>query len=82
MNKAEMVQRLIQYLLADMPEYAASAGKFSDDQAPQRILLRSLMNVRYPGRALPMDFYALQDALLSAETKEKNVATPGDIREY
>lgn len=79
MNKAEMVQRLIQYLLADMPEYAASAGKFSDDQAHQRILLRSLMNVRYPGRDLPMDFYTLQDALLSTETEEKNVVTPGDI---
>lgn len=55
-----------------MPQYRDLAAQFPADDAAQRRLLRSLMNVRPP---LPLDgdFLAVQDALLSAETAGKGV---------
>jgi hypothetical protein len=72
MTRTEQIHFLIGRLLRDMPEYSAQAREFPQDGVSQRRLLRSLMNLR-PPMPLEEDFLAVQDALLSAETKEKGV---------
>lgn len=73
MDRLQLVERLVELLLQDMPAYRGQAEMFPHDAASQRRLLRSLMNVRTPGRALPDEYWRLQDALLSAERDEKGV---------
>ena len=72
MNRTGQLQCLIDFLLAEMPEYREQAETFPPDDASQRRLLRSLMNVRPP---MPLDprFLEVQDKLLSAETAAKGV---------
>ncbi len=72
MNRMEQLQCLTGFLLAEMPEYREQAETFPPDDASQRRLLRSLMNVRPP---MPLDpkFLEVQDELLSAETAAKGV---------
>ena len=55
-----------------MPQYREQAERFPADDASQRRLLRSLMNVRPP---MPLDpaFLKVQNELLSAEREEKGV---------
>ena len=61
-----------------MPQYRSETARFPDDDAEQRRLLRSLMNVR-PPLPLDADFLHVQDELLSAETAEKGVVQPQDL---
>ena len=86
MNQREQLAFLIGALLEEIPEYREQAGQFPADDAGQRRLLRSLMNVRPP---MPLDpkFLEVQDALLSAEAEAKGVVdgetlspTAGDPR--
>ena len=72
MERSEQLQYLNQTLLDEMPRYREQAAQFPTDDASQRRLLRSLMNVRPP---MPLDpaFLEVQDALLSAEREEKGV---------
>ena len=72
MDRKEQMAFLIGALLAEMPEYRRQAEAFPGDDAAQRRLLRSLMNVRPP---MPLDpeFLAVQDAFLSAEQEAKGV---------
>ena len=72
MTRREQVAFLIGTLLAEMPEYRQQAAAFPADDAAQRRLLRSLMNLRPP---MPLDpgFLEVQDALLSAEREERGV---------
>ena len=72
MNRSAQLQYLNRKLLAEMPQYREQAAAFPPDDASQRQLLRSLMNVRPP---MPLDpaFLAVQDALLSAEREERGV---------
>ena len=72
MDRRESLSHLIESLLAEMPQYREQAARFPEEDAAQRRLLRSLMNVRPP---LPLDpaFLAVQDALLSAEREAKGV---------
>ena len=72
MSRLEQIQHLNRLLLEDMPEYRRQADAFPQDEAAQRQLLRSLMNVR-PPLPLKPDFLSMQDALLSAEREEKGV---------
>ena len=60
-------------LLEEMPEYRQQAERFAEDMESQRRLLRSLMNVRYPGKRLNLEFLHLQDELLAEEREEKGV---------
>ena len=80
MNRMEQIQSLNRMLLEEMPEYKGQAAQFPQDLRAQRLLLRSLMNVR-PPMPLQPDFLAVQDALLCAEAAEKGVvdgaALPG-----
>ena len=66
MCRSGQLQYLIDCLWAEMPEYREQAETLAPDDASQRRLLRSLINVRPP---MPLDpkFLEVQDALLSAE---------------
>ncbi len=72
MTRIEQIQALNKILLEELPEYRSQAAQFPNEEAAQRRLLRSLMNVR-PPMPLSPDFLALQDELLSAEREEKGV---------
>lgn len=86
MERFEKIQYLNQILLDEMPEYQPQAARFPREDAAQRRLLRSLMNVR-PPRPLNPRFLQIQDELLSAEREAKGVVdgdslpvTPADSR--
>ena len=70
MDRLTAIRNLNDMLLAEMPEYRPQAEDFPLDDAAQRRLLRSLMNVR-PPMPLRRDFLALQDALLSEEREAR-----------
>ena len=72
MERFEKIQYLNQILLDEMPEYRAQAARFPQEDAAQRRLLRSLMNVRAP-RPLDPQFLQVQDELLSAEREARGV---------
>ena len=72
MDRMERLQYLNRLLLEEMPEYRAQAAQFPQEDAAQRRLLRSLMNVRAP-RPLDPRFLQVQDELLSAEREAKGV---------
>ncbi len=80
MTRLEQIQALNDKLLVEMPSLRSQAAQFPKDQAAQRRLLRSLMNVRPPMPLLP-DFLALQDELLSAEQGEKGVVDAANLAE-
>ena len=72
MTRMEQIALLNNMLLEEMPQYREQAKLFPKEQAQQRRLLRSLMNVR-PPMPLKAEFLFAQDALLSAERAEKGV---------
>ena len=72
MTRMEQISLLNHMLLEEMPEYREQAKKFPANEAQQRRLLRSLMNVR-PPMPLTAEFLSIQDALLLAEREEKGV---------
>ena len=72
MNKKELVNKLNNILLNEMPQYRTQALSFEKDDVSQRKLLRSLMNVRPPMKP-NAEFLKLQDELLSMETIEKGI---------
>lgn len=72
MNRLETIQTLNGLLLEEMPAYREQAARFPREEAAQRRLLRSLMNVR-PAMPLKGAFLAAQDGLLRAEREEKGV---------
>ena len=78
MDRIEQIEYLNRILLDEMPAYRAQAGSFPRDEASQRRLLRSLMNVR-PPMPLDPDFLRVQDALLSREREEKGVVRAADL---
>lgn len=71
MDRREKIRKLISLLLEEGPEYRQQAMRFSQDVESQRRLLRSLMNVRYPGKSLNPEYLCLQDELLAGEREEK-----------
>lgn len=72
MDHFETIRLLNQKLLTEMPEYQAQARTFPQEEAAQRRLLRSLMNIR-PPMPLSPDFLDLQDALLPGEREARGV---------
>ncbi len=72
MNQNEKIEKLIEMLLAEMPEYAQQAELFGQDQESRRRLLRSLMNVR-PPMPLSSKFKALEDDVLCEQKKERGI---------
>lgn len=72
MNRMEKLQYLNQILLDEMPEYRTQAAQFPQEDAAQRRLLRSLMNLR-PPMPLKAEFLQIQDEVLLGEREEKGV---------
>lgn len=72
MDRLILINKLIAYLVEEMPEYQADAATIKNEILPRRALLRGLMNVR-PPMPLNTDFLTWQDQLLSAERVEKGV---------
>lgn len=71
MEKETCVEQLISYLLDVLPEYRAEAEAVPMYAPARRYLLRCLMNVWNPRRKLPEAYFALEQQLLSVETREK-----------
>lgn len=78
MDKLQLIDRLIDFLLEDMPQYRAQAAAVPSDVSSRRMLLRALMNLRPPLELKP-EFLTLQDRLLTVEREEKGVVSPNDI---
>lgn len=76
MTREQKVSTLIQYLKHENQGYASISDPI--DEGEQRRLLRSLMNVRYPGHA-SAEYEKLQDELLQEEAEEKGIVTCNDI---
>lgn len=76
MTREERVSSLIQYLKKENDGYA-SLGEPVNYEAKRR-LLRSLMNVRWPGEA-PEGYLEEQDALLREELAEKGVVSVEEL---
>lgn len=78
MDRSAILHYLNTVLLDEMPEYRSQAEQFPQENTAQRLLLRSLMNVR-PPKPLRRDFLAAQDQLLSLEREEKGVVEAGGL---
>ena len=70
MTRSEKVSWLIRELKKENPGYEVIREPM--DETEKRRLLRSLMNVRWPGRVSP-EFLRVQDELLREELEEKGV---------
>ncbi len=78
MTRLEKIIFLNNILLDEMPQYKEQANSFGKSSDEQRILLRSLMNIRPP---LPIsdEFILVQDELLSEEVFEKGILKISDL---
>lgn len=72
MDRMEKLQYLNQILLDEMPEYQTQAAQFPREDAAQRRLLRSLMNLR-PPMPLKAQFLQVQDEVLAEEREARGV---------
>lgn len=70
MTREERVDSLISYLKRENQSYDTLQEPYDYDG--KRRLLRSLMNVRFPG-GISEEYLNIQDELLSEETKEKEI---------
>ena len=78
MNQNDRRRYLIEELLEERPEYENM--QIPSDADEQKMLLRSLMNIRMPKEIDPA-FLQIQDAYLSEENEKKGIVTLADIRE-
>ena len=78
MNQNDRRKYLIKGLLKERPEYENM--QIPSDAGEQKMLLRSLMNIRMPEEIDPA-FLQIQDAYLSEENEKKGIVTLADIRE-
>lgn len=76
MTREERVDRLVAYLKKENEGYAAIREPVNYDE--KRSLLRSLMNVRFPGEAAGQ-YVQMQDKLLKEEASEKGIVACGDL---
>lgn len=78
MLRHEMIRRLNELLLQELPQYEEQSKAFMGNIDSERRLLRSLMNVR-PPKTSSEEFLMLQDALLSQEREERGVVDVGAL---
>lgn len=78
MNQDDRREYLIKELLKERPEYENM--QIPSDAGEQKMLLRSLMNIRRPGK-IDHAFWRVQDEYLSEENEKKGIVTLADIRE-
>lgn len=77
MNQEDRRRYLIEELLRERP--SCKPQKIPTDADRQKVLLRSLMNVRHPA-AIGKRFLEVQDAYLQEELAEKKVTKLSDLR--
>ena len=77
MEQAEKRKYLIKTLLAEQPRYKDM--EIPEETGEQKRLLRSLFNVRMPGK-IGEDFLQLQDEYLQEATKEKGITDLNDLQ--
>ncbi|MBR7020322.1 MAG: protein-ADP-ribose hydrolase [Lachnospiraceae bacterium] len=77
MEQAEKRKHLIKALWAEQPGYG-SLG-IPEEEGEQRRLLRSLFNVRMPGK-ISEDFLKVQDEYLQEVTREKGITDLNDLQ--
>ena len=77
MEQAEKRKYLIKILLAEQPRYRDI--EIPEETGEQKRLLRSLFNVRMPGK-IGEDFLQLQDEYLQEATKEKGITDLNDLQ--
>lgn len=78
MNQTERRRYLIEELLKEHPEYGNM--QISKESDAQKMLLRSLMNIRMPGNTKE-EFLRVQDAYLLEENEKKGMVTLADMEE-
>lgn len=76
MTREQKVDRLIRLLIEENPSYGVIQEPVNYEE--KRRLLRSLMNVRWPGEASE-EYLRLQDELLGEEAKEKGIVRPEEL---
>ena len=76
MKQRERRQFLIRTLIAEQPRYRGVEIPENADE--QKMLLRSLMNVRMPGK-INEDFLAIQDEYLQEAAKEKGITDIAEL---
>ena len=79
MTRLETIDRLIDMLVEEMPEYAQEAAAVPRSEDERRALLRALMNVRPPMPASER-FLALQDGLLCDEVERRGIVDVSSIK--
>lgn len=77
MEQAEKREYLIKALLAEQPKYRDM--EIPEEAGKQKRLLRSLFNVRMPGK-ISEDFLKVQDEYLQEEAKEKGITDLKDLQ--
>ena len=77
MNQNDRRRYLIKGLLKERPKYENM--QIPSDAGEQKILLRSLMNIRMPGK-MDHAFLKIQDAYLSEENEKKGIVTVSRYR--
>ena len=65
-------------MLAEQPRYANM--QIPENISEQKMLLRSLMNIRMPGKIDPK-FLKIQDVYLSEENEKRGIVTLADMKE-
>lgn len=78
MNQSDRRKYLIENLLKEQPRH--SKMQIPSEENEQRIMLRSLMNIRMPG-FISEDFLQIQDEYLAEIRKEKGTITFSDMEE-
>ena len=76
MEQAKKREYLIKTLLAEQPRYREM--DFPEETGEQKRFLRSLFNVRMPGK-ISEEFLKVQDEYLQEVTKEKGIADMKDL---
>lgn len=77
-DRIRKIKQLNEILLEEMPCYCREAKEVPLDMKAQRGLLRSLMNLRPPGKLKP-EYIWLQDQLLCEEREEKGVVLVAEL---
>lgn len=76
-TQEERLDFLLQKFKEDSVQYRQL--EVEDDYENKRMALRSLMNIRMPGR-MPEDIVKVQDEFLSAEAEEKGIVSLSEIK--
>ncbi|MDO4460689.1 MAG: protein-ADP-ribose hydrolase [Clostridia bacterium] len=78
MNQEQRRKYLIERLLDEQPRYRGV--EISDVVSEQKYLLRSLMNIRMPGK-ISCEFLKVQDEYLQEANREKGIVSLDDMQE-